>query len=46
VHCPQHMAVQSRVMWSSGCDWMEVGYQLVPLRPGARFYDSGSACKR
>jgi len=30
VHCPQHMAVQSRVMWSSGCDWMEVGYQLVP----------------
>jgi hypothetical protein len=30
VHCPRRMAVKSRVMWSPGCDWMEVGYQPVP----------------
>lgn len=28
--CPQRMAVKARVMWSPGCDWMEVGYQPVP----------------
>ena len=27
--CPQRLVVEPRVMWSPGCDWMELGYQPV-----------------
>lgn len=27
--CPQRLSVEPRLMWSPGCDWMEVGYRPV-----------------
>jgi hypothetical protein len=27
--CPQNLAIQPRLVRSPGCDWMELGYQLV-----------------
>jgi hypothetical protein len=27
--CPRRLAVQPRLMWSPGCDWMELGYRPV-----------------
>lgn len=27
--CPRRMAVQPRLMWAPGCEWMQLGYQPV-----------------
>ncbi|HET9894177.1 MAG TPA: hypothetical protein VFQ44_04530 [Streptosporangiaceae bacterium] len=29
--CPSRLAVRLCVTWSAGCDWMETGYEPVPL---------------
>lgn len=28
-HCPRHLAVEPHLVWSPGCDWMELGYRPV-----------------
>jgi hypothetical protein len=31
--CPRRLAVRARVMWSPGCDWIEIGYEPVVSWP-------------
>lgn len=48
-HCPQHLAVEPHLVWSPGCDWMELGYRpvhaLSPEWPSADHAQRGSVRK-
>jgi hypothetical protein len=42
--CPQRIAIEPHLMWSPGCDWIELGYRPVPHL--SRDYARGTETQR